>query len=111
MLISLESTAEGEKRVYCTRGHSVVAYFADDGEGGSMLSVEPGEFASPFTVTDEKLEAVKLSVLEEVARRLSCDPAEVPARPMVDLVHICDPHLKQRDHWVGRAKARRPFVR
>jgi len=50
MLISMESTAEGEKRVYCTRGHSVVAYFTDDGEGGAMLSVEPGEFASPYVV-------------------------------------------------------------
>jgi hypothetical protein len=111
MLISMESTAEGEKRVYCTRGHSVVTYFVDDGEGGSMLSVEPGEFADPFSTTDEKLMAVKESVLAEVARRLSCDPAEVECRPMAELASICDPHLKIRDHWSGRAKAKRPFVR
>ncbi|MBS0232104.1 MAG: hypothetical protein JSR99_01315 [Proteobacteria bacterium] len=109
MLISLETTAEGEKRVYCTRGNSVVTYFADDGEGGSMLSVEPGEFASPYSTTEEKLQAVKESVLREVARRLSCEPAEVQAKPMADLTRICDPHLAFRDHWVGRG--RRPFVR
>jgi hypothetical protein len=111
MLISIESTAEGEKRIYCTRGHSVVTYFTDDGEGGSMLSVVPGEFASPFVVTDDRLQEVKLSVLEEIARRLSCDPAEVQAKPMVEIAAVCDPHLKYRDHWVGRARAKRPFVR
>lgn len=111
MLISLESTAEGEKRVYCTRGHSVVAYFADDGEGGSMLSVEPGEFASPHTATEQKLADVKLSVLLEVARRLKCDADAVQQKPLAEIAAICTPHVKYRDHWVGRAKAKRPFVR
>lgn len=111
MLISIESTSEGEKRVYCTRGHSVEAYFADDGEGGSMLSVSPGEFASPYVVTEERLQAVKLSVLLEVARRLKCDADAVQAKPLAEIATICDPHLKFRDHWVGRARAKRPFVR
>lgn len=111
MLISIESTAEGEKRIYCTRGHSVITYFADDGEGGSLLSVEPGEFASPFVVTEDRLQAVKLSVLLEVARRLKCDADAVQRKPLAELATVCDPHLKFRDHWVGRARAKRPFVR
>lgn len=111
MLISMESTAEGERRIYCTRGQSVVTYFADDGDGGSMLSVTPGEFASPYVVTEERLQEVKMSVLEEVARRLACEPSEVQVKPMVELATVCDPHLKFRDHWVGRGRAKRPFVR
>src|SRR3569832_750320 len=111
MLISIESTAEGEKRVYCTRGHSVVTYFADDGEGGSMLSVEPGIFADPYSTTPEKLQATKDAVLSEVARRLACDPGEVQCRSFGEIIGICDPHLTHRDHWTGRARAKRPFVR
>lgn len=111
MLISMESTEEGQKRVYCTRGQSIVAYFAEDEEGGSMLHVEPGEFASPYVVTEDRLQAVKLSVLLEVARRLTCDADAVQQKPLAEIATICTPHLKHRDHWVGRARAKRPFVR
>jgi hypothetical protein len=115
MLITLETTTRGEKRVYCTRTNSVVSFFADDGDGGSMLSVEHGEFAFPSPFADERLQAVKLAVLEEVALRLSCRPSQVEEVPFDELAAICDPDpetLKPRiRRRRDRSKASWPSIR
>jgi hypothetical protein len=111
MIISMESTEEGERRIYCTRGHSIVSYFSDDGEGGSMLSVEPGELLYSYADISDRLQAVRHAVLTDVAKRLACDIAEVQAKPMTELATLCAPHLKHQEHCYGRRRAKRPFVR
>lgn len=106
MLLTEESTRDGNVRIYATQQASIVTYFEDDGEGGTMLQVEPGEFASPFVVTPERLAAVKDAVLDEVARRLSCPTDKVLCRSMSELSLITDPLLRERHTWSGRRHTR-----
>ena len=114
MLITKESTTNGELRVYCTRTNSIITYFSDDGEGGSPLTAEHSDFAYPGAWADEQMEAVKHSVLEEVARRLDCTPAEVETTPFAELVSICDPDpdlLKVRIRRRTHQPTKRSFSR
>lgn len=81
-----------------------------------MLTAEHGEFSLSSAWADERLQAVKASVLQEVARRLACDPGEVEEHSFAEVAAICDPDpetLKPRikRRAPGRTKATMPFVR
>lgn len=102
MLLTEETSAGNKVRIYATQLASVVTYFTDDGEGGIMLHAELGEFASPLSVTVEKVEAVKQAVMEEAARRLNCPTDKVFCRSMSELSLVTDPVLKERPTWSGR---------
>lgn len=106
MLLTEESTRDGHVRIYATQQASIVSYFEDDGEGGTTLQVEPGEFASPLVVTPERMAALKEAVLSEVARRLSCPADKVLGRSMAELSLIADPLLNARHTWSGRRHTR-----
>ena len=41
MILREMSMPDGEVRLYCTRISQVISYFADDGEGGSVLWCPP----------------------------------------------------------------------
>jgi len=102
MLLTEETTRGNKVRIYATQLASVVTYFTDDGEGGTMLHAELGEFASPFSVTEEKVEAVKQAVMEDVARRLNCPVDKVLCRSMAELSLVTDPVLREIPKWTGR---------
>jgi hypothetical protein len=106
MLLTEETTDGNTVRIYATQQASVVTYFTDDGEGGTLLHGELGEFASPWSVTPEKVEAVKAAVLEDVARRLNCSIDKVLCRSMADLSLVTDPLIKTRHSWSGRRHSR-----
>lgn len=102
-MLFTEETAPGNKvRIYATQLASVVTYFTDDGEGGTMLTAELGEFACPYSTTAEKVEAVKQAVMEEAARRLNCPVDKVLCRSMADLSLVTDRVLKEIPKWTGR---------
>lgn len=65
---------DGEVRLYCTRIAQVVSYFADDGEGGSVLWLEPGDMAM---VQDNAMEEMRAWILSDVGQRLACPPDRV----------------------------------
>lgn len=105
MIVTEETTDEGELRIYFTRQHSVVSYITDDGEGGVQIHVEPNEFACPYATTPEKIAAVRMSLIEEAARRFACKLDQVETLRFADIRAIADPHLKFRHTWSGRSKA------
>ena len=45
MLLSDETSDDGELRIYFTRASTVISYFTEDDEGGVRTHVAPGEFA------------------------------------------------------------------
>ena len=106
MLLSDETSDDGQRRIYFTRVGSVVSYFTDDDSGGVAVHVEPGEFACRWSTTQAKLDAVRDSMLDETARRLHIRPDQVQHMTMNDIGQVCDPHLSVRHHWAGRAKSR-----
>lgn len=108
MLLTVESTDDGQDRIYATQQASVVTYFVDDGEGGTMLVAEPGEFACRWSTTQEKLDSVRAAVLVEVASRLNCKPEKVQCRSLSDIALVADPLLKTRHTWSGRRHTRKP---
>lgn len=65
---------DGEVRLYCTRISTIISYFADDGEGGSVLWLEPGEMA---IVQDSTMDEARAWILGDVARQLQCPPDQV----------------------------------
>jgi hypothetical protein len=71
-----------------------------------QIHVEPSELACPWSTTPEKMQAVRLSLLEEAARRFGCKLDQVQTMRLADFRAIADPHLKHRDHWAGRTKIR-----
>lgn len=73
---------DGEVRLYCTRISQIISYFADDGEGGSVLWLEPGDMA---VVQDSTIDEVRAWILGDVAKRLSCPPDEVETLPIETL--------------------------
>lgn len=99
---------DGSQRIYATQQASVVSYFEDDGDGGTLLVVHPGEYACPYSTTAEKLEAVRLSVLEETARRLNCPPDKVHYRSLSELVLVADPVLAEMPRWSSKRLRRQP---
>jgi hypothetical protein len=68
--------------------------------------VVPGEFACPWSTTQEKLDAVEAEMLDEAARRLHCRPDQVRLMSMEDIARVADPPLKVRHSWVVRSKCR-----
>lgn len=106
MLLTIESTPAGDLRIYATQQASVVSYFVDDGEGGTMLCVEPGEYACRWSTTQEKLDWLRAAVLDEVAGRLSCPADKVLCRSMSELAMVADPLLAMRHTWTGRRASR-----
>ena len=106
MLLSEETSDDGELRVYFTRASTVISYFTDDEDGGVKTHVAPGEFACPWSTTPEKLDAVRSAMLAETARRLQCHVEQVEQMPFEAIRKIADPHLKYRHTWTGRSKAR-----
>ena len=77
MIFTEETTDDGELSVYATNHASVVSYFTDDSEVGTVLHVEPTEFACPWTTRGAKLDSVRDAVIAEAARRLACFPDQV----------------------------------
>jgi len=106
MLLSDETNDDGERRIYFTQAASVTSFFTDDGEGGVRAHVFAGEFACPWTTTQEKLDAVEAAMLEETARRLNIRPDQVCQVSLNDIGQVADPHLKHRHTWAGRTKTR-----
>lgn len=71
-----------------------------------MLVVEPGEFACRWSTTQEKLDALRVAVLHEVAGRLNCPVDKVTRRSMSELFLVTDPLLKVSHRWTGRRHSR-----
>jgi len=76
------SMPDGELRLYCTRMSQVISYFADDGEGGSMLWLEPSELAR---VSQATLDEMRPWIIGHIAERLHCSPHEVEGYSIKDL--------------------------
>jgi hypothetical protein len=71
MILSDETSEDGERRIYFTQAASVVSYFTEDEGGGVQAHVHPAEFACPWNSPPEKLIAVRDAMLEETAQRLN----------------------------------------
>lgn len=106
MLLTEEHDAGTLVRIYATQQASVVTWFEDDGGGGTVLHAELGEFASPWSNGEEKVEAVKAAVLVEVARRLNCPIEKVLCRSLSELALVTDPLLERKHSWSGRRHSR-----
>jgi hypothetical protein len=106
MILSEETSDDGQPRIYFTQMASVVSYFTDHPDGGVETHVAPGEFACPWSTTAGKLDAVRLAMLAETARRLNCCVDQVETMSLADIAKVADPHLKHRHSWTGRSKAR-----
>lgn len=106
-MLLTEITKPGHhERIYAVRTGSVIAWFEDDGEGGTQLAVEPGEFACPYSTTQAKLDAVRLSVLLEAAQRLNCPVEKVSCRSMAELSLVVDAPLAEHHAWYGQKRTR-----
>ena len=82
MILREMSMPDGEVRLYCTRISTIISYFADDGEGGSVLWLEPGDMA---IVQDGIMDEVRAWILSDVATRLKCPPDQVETLPIETL--------------------------
>jgi len=82
MILREMSMPDGEVRLYCTRISQVVSYFADDGEGGSVLWLEPGDMA---LVQDSTMDETRAWILDHVSQRLQCPPDRVETLPIETL--------------------------
>jgi len=105
MLLTAETTDNGERRVYFTRFNSVVTFFTDDGEGGIVPHAHPGEIAYPLP-TEQQLAAVRDAMLAETARRLDCPLEEVLRHSLEQVAKVADPISEHRYHWAGRTRAK-----
>lgn len=76
------SMPDGEVRLYCSRISQIISYFADDGDGGSVLWLEAAEMA---VVQDSTMDDVRVWILDEVAKRLCCHPSDVETFPITTL--------------------------
>lgn len=115
MLLTAETTDNGQRRVYFTRFNSVITFFTDDGEGGIVPHAHPGEIAYP-TPTEHQLAAVRDAMLAETARRLDCPIEEVLRHSLEQVAKVADPILSHHYHWAGRTRAKgrtadKPFPR
>lgn len=104
MLLTEDIHDNGEVRVYATRGHTVVSYFAEDSEGGTVLHVEPGFLADPKHIDLTTYAGVRRCALDEAGRRLSCEWHEVELHPFGQILAIADVLPKHRNGWSGRTK-------
>lgn len=82
MILREMSMPDGEVRLYCTRISTIISYFADDGEGGSVLWLEPGDMA---IVQDGIMDEMRAWILSDVAQRLECPPNQVETLPIETL--------------------------
>jgi hypothetical protein len=62
MLLTEDTSDDGELRIHFTRS-SVVSYFTDDDDGGVKAHASPSDFACPWSTTPDKLHAVKMEML------------------------------------------------
>lgn len=104
MFLTPDFSDDGELRLYATRTSSVVAYFTEDGEGGSVMRLEPGWLAYPEHILTAAYMGVRSAVLEEVSKRLSCEAHEVERHTFGQLMAIADPLPKMQHHWYGRSR-------
>lgn len=108
-MLTDEITPSGERRIYFTQIASVVAYFTEDESGdGVVAHAVPGEFACPWSTTPAKVEAVRLAMIEETARRLNCPVDQVKAKTINDISRVSDPLLSARPTWASKARKRVP---
>lgn len=103
MLFTEHTMPDDQIRVYCMRISSVVAYFCDDGEGGSVLIVEPSDYAA---VAKETLDQVRFNVLEEAGTRLHCPPHCVERRSIGSLCKIVDLPDPPRHPWQFKSRGK-----
>lgn len=82
MILREMSMPDGEVRLYCTRIAQVISYFADDGEGGSVLWLERGDMAM---VQDSTMDEVRAWILSDVGQRLQCPADHVESLPIETL--------------------------
>ena len=82
MILREMSMPDGEVRLYCTRIAQVISYFADDGEGGSVLWLEAADIA---TVQESTIEDMRAWIIGNVAERLQCPPDLVETLPIETL--------------------------
>lgn len=111
MLLTIETTSRGEDRIYATQQASVVTYFAEDSDGGTVLHVQAGEFACRWSTTQAKLDAVRDCVLAEVASRLSCPTEKVLCRSLAEIALVADPLTDRRYDWSSRRHSRHDAVK
>ncbi|CEJ88134.1 conserved hypothetical protein [Hyphomicrobium sp. GJ21] len=111
MLLRVESSDDGEVRVYTSRHASVVGYFADDGEGGAVFRMDAGELAFPNLITTSAYMSVRELSLREAGARLHLEPHEVEGQPFDRILAVADPTPRYRDHWSGRSRTRLPIKR
>ena len=107
MIFTEETTDEGQRRVYATRNNTVVTYFVDDGEGGTLLHMEAGWLAYPDQIRTATYVEIRRCVLIEAGRRLCCQAHEVESLPFDHILTIADPLPRYRHHWAGRSQAPR----
>ncbi len=99
----------GEVRLYCTRIAQVISYFADDGEGGSVLWLEPGDMA---TVQDSTIDEMRTWILGHVASRLNCPPDQVETLPIETLcAHLKWTPEPPRHPWQMQQRTKTPAQR
>lgn len=97
---------DGETRIYCTRFASVIAYFADDGEGGTTLLTELADFALlPQSCINDILRDVRDYVLKTVATELHCPIHQVERRSLDELRRIVHVPEKLRHPWQTRSRS------
>jgi hypothetical protein len=84
MLLSFQTDDFGTARVYFTRANSVITYFTEDTDGGGAAHAHAGEFACPWSTTAAKIDAVKMAMLAETARRLQCRTDQVQLHSLED---------------------------
>lgn len=111
MLITLDSTDNDQPRLYVGRTGSLQAYFTDDGDGGSMLTVEAGWLAYEEQIAISDYAGVRRAVFETVARKLGCPPQEVVRHSFDELAALADPESYPVRQIAGRRKARRTILR
>lgn len=104
MLLTEVKTRDGNHRVYFTRVNSVISYFEEDEDGMLVAHAEFGEFACPYNRDPEKLTAMRHAMLSEAARRLHVRPDQIEQMNFSDIVNVCDPPLREKYDWTGRAR-------
>jgi len=111
MLITLETTHDDERRLYLARTGSLQAFFTDDGEGGSMLHVEPGWLAREDLFAISDYAGVRQAAFETVAKKLGCPPHEVARHSFAELAALADPASYPARQMAGQRKARKSLLR
>ncbi len=103
--------SDDQPRLYLARTGTLLAYFTDDGEGGSMLHVEPGWLAREELLAISDYAEVRQAAFDTVARKLGCPPQEVARHSFAELAALEDAPSYPTQQIQGRRKARKGFIR